>query len=105
MEREVPQLMASAEPDSGKTGDDDGAYDEAIGASIRAAREQAGMSRATLERDAGLKPATLASIENGEPVFVSDLRAVARALHIHVVDLLPEEPAAGGESPAAETTQ
>jgi len=97
--------MASAEPDGGKTGDDDSAYDEAIGANIRAAREQAGMSRATLEREAGLRPATLASIENGELTYFSDLRAVARALRVRVVDLLPEEPAGGGESPAAETTQ
>jgi|SRR5215475_5632803 len=98
--------MASTGPDGGTTaGDGNDDYLAAIGGNIRTARELAGMSRATLEREASLRPATVDPIEKGELTYFSDLRAVARALRLRVVDLLPEEPAGGGESPATGTMQ
>jgi len=95
--------MAGAEPDSGNTagGDGDDAYLAAVGGLVAAAGERAGMSQEALDHAAGLEPSTLGLVENGELVFVSDLRAVARTLRLRVCDLLPDEPAAGEEPAAA----
>jgi transcriptional regulator with XRE-family HTH domain len=61
-----------------------------VGRKVKAAREAAGLSQSTLERNAGLRPCTVSELERGEsdlPVY--DLLRIADAVGVDVRDLLP----------------
>jgi transcriptional regulator with XRE-family HTH domain len=61
-----------------------------LGRRVRAAREAAGLSQSTLERNAGLRPCTVAELERGESdVPVLDLVRIAAVVGVDVRDLLP----------------
>ena len=54
--------------------------DDDVGAKLRKARERLGISQAALAADAGIRQATLSSVENGGNAMMSTLRAIRDAL-------------------------
>ena len=54
--------------------------DDDVGARLRKARERLGISQADLAADAGIRQATLSSVENGGNAMMSTLRAIRDAL-------------------------
>jgi transcriptional regulator with XRE-family HTH domain len=63
-----------------------------VGRRVQASREGGGLSRARLERDAGLRPTTIAALERGEQdLDVYDLYRVAGALGVELRALLPSD--------------
>ena len=77
---------------------DEETFEARFGRPVRAAREAAGLTQSTLERDAGLVPTTVTRVERGEyDLPVSELADLAHALGVDPGSLFP--PAGGG--PAA----
>jgi transcriptional regulator with XRE-family HTH domain len=63
-----------------------------VGRRVKASREAGGMSQSRLERDAGLRPTTIAALERGEQdLDVYDLYRVAGALGVDMRALLPSD--------------
>lgn len=63
-----------------------------VGQRVRACREAAGITQSRLERDAGLRPTTIAELERGEhDLEVYDLYRVAGVLGVDVRGLLPAD--------------
>jgi transcriptional regulator with XRE-family HTH domain len=63
----------------------------AIGERVRSARNAAGLTQSTLERNAEVRPALVSALERGEEnATVEDLFSIARALGCTIGDLLPE---------------
>jgi transcriptional regulator with XRE-family HTH domain len=63
-----------------------------VGRRVRVTRESGGLSQSRLERDAGLRPATIAGLERGEQdLDVYDLYRVAGALGVDLRALLPSD--------------
>jgi transcriptional regulator with XRE-family HTH domain len=65
-----------------------------IGQRVKARREAAGLTQSQLDRNARLRPATIAKLERGEDGYieVTELDRVATVLGCAIVDLLPDEP-------------
>jgi transcriptional regulator with XRE-family HTH domain len=83
---------------------DDGDADTAaflrlVGRRVKASREAGGLTQSRLERDAGLRPTTIAALERGEQdLDVYDLYRVAGALGVDMRALLPSDEEIGGEA-------
>jgi transcriptional regulator with XRE-family HTH domain len=61
-----------------------------LGRRVRAARENAGISQSRLEREADLRPTTIARLERGElDLAVYDLARVAAVLAVDAPALFP----------------
>jgi transcriptional regulator with XRE-family HTH domain len=68
------------------------AFVRLVGRRVRATREAGGLTQSKLERDAGLRPASIAKLERGEQDFdVYDLYRVATALGVDLRALLPSD--------------
>ena len=64
-----------------------------LGARVRAWRARRGMTRKALAADSGLSERFLADVESGKGnVSINSLEAVARALHISILELLQDAP-------------
>jgi DNA-binding XRE family transcriptional regulator len=75
--------------------DDDGgtaAFLRLVGRRVKASREAGGLTQSRLEREAGLRPTTIAALERGEQdLDVYDLYRVAGALGVDMRALLPSD--------------
>jgi transcriptional regulator with XRE-family HTH domain len=63
-----------------------------VGQRVRACREAAGITQSRLERDAGLRPTSIAGLERGDQdLEVYDLYRVAGVLGVYLRELLPSD--------------
>jgi transcriptional regulator with XRE-family HTH domain len=63
-----------------------------VGRRVRASREAGGLSQSRLEREAGLRPTTIAALERGkQDLDVYDLYRVAGTLGVDMRALLPSD--------------
>jgi hypothetical protein len=73
-------------------------WERALGARVKAAREAAGLTASTLERNAALLPTTVTRLERGEyDLPVSELADLADALGVDPGSLFPPLPGGNGE--------
>jgi transcriptional regulator with XRE-family HTH domain len=70
--------------------EDTAAFLRLVGRRVKASREAGGLTQSRLERDAGLRPTTIAALERGEQdLDVYDLYRVAGVLGVDMRALLP----------------
>jgi transcriptional regulator with XRE-family HTH domain len=61
-----------------------------LGQRVKAGRQAAGLSQSRLERDAGLRPTTITTLERGQhDIDMYDLHRIAQALGTEMTTLIP----------------
>jgi XRE family aerobic/anaerobic benzoate catabolism transcriptional regulator len=87
---EVAAIRAKSKAAAAAEPGDDGAFVAAVGGLVRRARAKLGMTRRQLAQQSGASERYLAQIESGEGnPSVIILRAIARALDLPVIELVP----------------